>query len=323
MPGVALVGAGRWGPNLARNFAAHPEWDLRWVCDPQPERSDRVAHAFGARAAVALETVLDDPAVSAVVIASPATSHAELVAECLAAGRHVLVEKPLACAVLDAATLIDDARARDLVLLCDHTYRFTAAAEAIQRVIADGELGELTGFTSVRTNAQCGHSDVDVFWDLAHHDLSLIDAFFDGAEPDDVVADVLARTEDGRAITGALTLAFPSGIRARIDVDWDAPAKLRVIDLRGTRGALRWDDLEPQPLTASKSGSTHTAVSLPGRHEPLLAVVGEFLEVVRGARAPRCGTDVDLRVLATLERAGASATLPTGSSPSSPGAWPA
>ena len=110
MPGVALVGAGRWGPNLARNLAADPEWELRWVCDPHTDRSARVAGAFDARASVALEQVLDDAAVTSVVIATPATTHRELIAECLAAGRHVLVEKPLACTVLDAEMLAADAQ---------------------------------------------------------------------------------------------------------------------------------------------------------------------------------------------------------------------
>jgi predicted dehydrogenase len=307
LPGIGLIGAGRWGPNLARNFAADPEWDLRWVCDLDCRQSDHLASTYDARATTALERVLDDPAVSTVAIATPATTHAELVAGCLAAGRHVLVEKPLACTVLDAVTLIETARARGVVLLCDHTYRFTQAAQAIQRVIAEGVLGELVGFASVRTNAQCGHSDVDVFWDLAHHDLSLLDAFFGDLEPEDVSAVVAASTDDGRAVTGTLSLAFPFGAGARIDVDWDAPAKCRVMEVAGTRGTLRWDDLALEPLTATAGVSVSAVAPLAGPPEPLQAVVGELLEVVRGERAPRCGTDVDLRVLATLERATAFA----------------
>ena len=189
------------------------------------------------------------------------------------------------------------------MLLCDHTYRFTHAAQAIQSVIAEGGLGELIGFASVRTNAQCGHSDVDVFWDLAHHDLSLIDAFFGGMEPDDVVADVAAstgrRARRHRHAQPLVTVRSQRTNRRGLGRRGEAPRD------RSARhgGSLRWDDLAAEPLTGSDDVAAPTLAPATAGQEPLRAVVREFLEVVRGERAPRCGTDVDLRVLATLERA--------------------
>jgi predicted dehydrogenase len=289
VPGVALVGAGRWGPNLARNLRAVPAWDLRWVCDTELVRATRVADAVGARPTTDLAAVLDDAGVSTVVVATPATSHALVAATCLAAGRHVLVEKPLACSSRDAEALVELAARRELVLVCDHTYRYAAAATALHDLIMSGALGDVVSLHSVRTNASCGHADVDVFWDLAHHDLALCDLFFDGVAPIDAQATPSAYAEKARASAGTLEAVVRSA-RVRIEVDWDAGEKQRIIEVHGTRGRARWDDLAATPLTWSRppeAEASRTPIELvEGGGEPLAAVVRELLAAVRGERPP-------------------------------------
>src|SRR5262245_22114711 len=164
--GVALVGAGYWGSRLARNLAATSACALRWVCDLDPERATEIATTVGARHTTSLGEVLSDSMVDAVVVASPARTHPEIVAACRGAGRHVLAEKPLAGTVDDARALADLARRRRAVLMCDHTYRFSPALGVVRNLLATDALGALRSVDSVRTNHMHGQSDVSVLWDL-------------------------------------------------------------------------------------------------------------------------------------------------------------
>ena len=245
--GVAVVGAGYWGPNLVRNFQGSAAFDLRWMCDLQLERARR---ALGRYSTVAATTdyrqVLDDPAVHAVAIATPAATHRDLALQALAAGKHVLVEKPLAASYADGLVLVKEAERRGLTLMCDHTYCYTPAVSHIREMIRSGELGDVHFFDSVRINLGLVQPDIDVLWDLAPHDLSILNYVLpEGVEPVAVAAHGADPVGTGRACVGYLTLKLTDGAIAHVHVNWLSPTKVRTTIVGGSKRTLVWDDLNP------------------------------------------------------------------------------
>src|ERR1700746_2812222 len=192
--GLAVIGVGYWGPNLVRTARATPEFRLEWLCDLDQERARRALEPYTTvRATASYEQVLADPAVGAVAIATPAATHFDLVRAALEAGKHVLVEKPLTSTVSEAVKLAGLADRSGLVLMCDHTYCYTPAVQRIREFIRGGEIGELQFVDSVRINLGLVQPDVDVLWDLAPHDLSILDFVL----PEDVTpVAVAAHTAD-------------------------------------------------------------------------------------------------------------------------------
>jgi predicted dehydrogenase len=245
--GVAVVGAGYWGPNLVRNFRALPTFDLAWVCDLSRERA---LQAIGPRSTVratdSLDDVLGDPEIDAVAVATPAGTHTEVVLACLDAGKHVLVEKPLATSVAEAEKLVHAAAQRGLVLMCDHTYCYTPAVRKVRELSRLGALGSIQYFDSVRINLGLVQRDIDVFWDLAPHDLSILDFVLpDGCVPEAVAAQGVDPIGAGHACVGYLTLRLSGGGIAHIHVNWLSPTKVRTTILGGSKRIVVWDDLNP------------------------------------------------------------------------------
>jgi len=311
--GLALIGAGYWGSRLARNLAAVSGGTLSVVCDVDAARAAAVGHLHGARATASLADVLGDDRVDAVVVATPAATHREIVAACLDAGRDVLVEKPLAGSVSEARAVADAADAGGRIVMCDHTYRFSPVVETLREQLATGAIGSLTSITSVRTNCDHGQTDVDVFWDLAHHDLSILGFVLPATHrPVAVSATHHDQRVRGRPQAGTLRVHLAGDARAEVRVDWRAPLKQRTMTFTGEAGELRWDDLAPlgERLrwrgTGTQSGST---CHLRPTHatEPLLGVVNEFLRAVTARDRPSCGPREELAILAALEAATLSA----------------
>jgi predicted dehydrogenase len=245
--GVAVVGAGYWGPNLVRNLRNLSEFDLAWVCDLSRERA---LAAIGPRSTVratdVLEDVLADPGIDAVAVATPAATHAEVVLACLDAGKHVLVEKPLAASVAEAEKLVSSAEEKGLVLMCDHTYCYTPAVGKVRELTHAGALGAIQYFDSVRINLGLVQRDIDVFWDLAPHDLSILDFVLpDGCVPETVAAQGVDPIGAGHACVGYLTLRLAGGGIAHIHVNWLSPTKVRTTILGGSKRIVVWDDLNP------------------------------------------------------------------------------
>src|SRR3954453_6757862 len=171
---MAVVGAGYWGPNIIRNALALPATELRWVCDLDLLRARRVVGDQSAvRITADLDDVLADPRVEAVAIATPPSTHAALALRCLNAGRHLLIEKPLADSLPAGQRIVDAAAAAGLVLHCDHTFCYTPAVQKIRELVRGGQLGTLLYYDSVRVNLGLVQQEVDVFWDLAPHDISI------------------------------------------------------------------------------------------------------------------------------------------------------
>lgn len=332
--GVAVVGAGYWGPNLVRNFQASASFELRWMCDVRLDRAQRALGRYSTvRATDDFAQVLADPRVEAVAIATPAATHRDLALAALAAGKHVLVEKPLAAGYAEGLELVEEAERRGLTLMCDHTYCYTPAVSYIRELIASGELGEVHYLDSVRINLGLVQRDVDVFWDLAPHDLSILDFVLPpGARPVSVSAHGADPIGAGRACVGYLTLTLADGAIAHFHVNWLSPTKVRTTIIGGSKRTLVWDDLNPsQRVTVFDRGvdltppeqlgeqarremqisyrSGDMVAPALGEREALGAMVEAFAAAIRtGERAPTDGR-AGLRVVDILEAASRSLEL--------------
>jgi predicted dehydrogenase len=307
--GLALIGAGYWGARLARNLVGAAGGTLRVVCDTDATRAVAVAELHGARATTSLVDVLDDERVDAVIVATPAATHRELVTACIDADRDVLVEKPLAGSVVEARAVAAAATTRGRIVMCDHTYRFSPVVDALHEQLANGAVGALASITSVRTNLDHGQPDVDVFWDLAHHDLSILGFVLPLAHrPVAVSARLDDPTGPGRAHAGTLLVHLAGDARAEVRVDWRAPRKQRTMTFTGDAGELLWDDLAPADRRLEWRGAgTARHLRQVGTQEPLRGVVTEFLRAITARDTPSCGVREELAVLAALEAATLSA----------------
>jgi predicted dehydrogenase len=250
--GVAVVGAGYWGPNLVRNFQATPAFRLRWLCDLDVDRARRVLGPYSTvQVSADLDEVLADPEVRAVAIATPAGTHLSVATAALRAGKHVLVEKPLAATYAEGRQLVDEADRRGLTLMADHTYCYTPAVLRIRELLHSGELGELHFLDSVRINLGLVQRDIDVVWDLAPHDLSILDFVLPpGVRPVAVAAHGADGIGAGRACVAYLTLQLSTGAIAHIHVNWLSPVKIRTSIFGGSKRTLVWDDLNPSQRLA-------------------------------------------------------------------------
>jgi predicted dehydrogenase len=328
--GIAVIGAGYWGPNLVRNAQATPGLRLQYLCDLDVTRARRVLGDYSTvHVSGSVEEVLADPAVSAVAIATPASTHHAIAMRAIEAGKHVLIEKPLASTFDDGRQLVDAAERHNRVLMLDHTYVYTPAVQYIRHLVRSGEIGELLYLDSVRINLGLVQPDVDVVWDLAPHDLSIFEAIL----PDDVwPVSVAAHGSDpvgaGHACVAHLTVRLSNDALAHVHVNWLSPAKIRTMVVGGSQHTVVWDDLNPsQRLSVHDRGVDRvTGGSGPdtrGRrivsyrtgdtvapalvnHEALRSVMVEFADSIAARRPPLTDGWAGLRVLAMLEAASTS-----------------
>ncbi len=327
---IAVVGAGYWGPNLARNFRNSPEWDLVAICDLDKERAQGLADQVGGvRVVTQLDELLRSDDIDAVAIATPARTHHGIALAALAAGKHVMVEKPLADTGDRGRAMVDSASASGLVLMADHTYCYTPAVLKIRELIAEGALGDILFIDSTRINLGLIQPDVDVFWDLAPHDLSIIDFVLPGGlRPTTVSAHGADPLGAGKACVGYLVLPLANGAIAHVHVNWLSPTKIRQMVIGGTKRTLVWDDLNPQQRLSvydrgvdlglqAVDGVERTAATVSYRlgdtwspalpeREALGSMAAEFAESIRESRAPRTDGQAGLRVLSVLEAASRS-----------------
>jgi len=322
--GVAVVGAGYWGPNLVRNVQATSPFQLVWLCDVDLDRARAVLGRYSTvRATDSLAEVLEDPEVQAVAVATPAATHLEVALAALDAGKHVLVEKPLAASYADGLKLVTTAQERGLTLMLDHTFCYTPVVRRLRQLAHDGELGELQYIDSVRINLGLVQPDIDVLWDLAPHDLSILDSILPaGVTPVAVAAHGSDPANVGRTCVAYLSVRLSNGAIAHAHVNWLSPTKIRTMIVGGSQRTAVWNDLDPtQPLAVYDRGvdwpdgaedrrvsyriGDMVAPALPGG-EALRAVMAEFAGAITERRAPLTDGWSGLRVLAQLEAASAS-----------------
>lgn len=255
MPGIAIVGYGYWGPKLVRNFLQNASFFPVVIVEENVERLARgLRENPGAQGIASFAEALKRTELSAVALATPVATHHPLAKAALLAGKHVLVEKPLATTATDAEELVDLAAAHKLVLGVDHTYVYHAAVQRIRELVRDGELGKLAYIDSSRINLGLFQHDVNVLWDLAVHDLAIINTLTD-ERPVSVQAIGTAHLAQNIENIGILILRYTSGLFVHINCSWVSPVKLRHMLIGGDKKMIVYDDLDGnEPVKIYDSG---------------------------------------------------------------------
>lgn len=242
---IGVIGYGYWGPNLVRNFMEAQGSTVAAVCDLRSERRDLVRSRYpGITVLERCEDVFNDPSIDAIVIATPVSSHFDLAMAALQADKHVLVEKPLAGNSEHGRQLIDEAAQRRKVLMVDHTFVYTSAVRKIRELINDNALGEIYYYDAVRVNLGLFQHDVNVVWDLAIHDLSIMDYVLP-ARATAVSATGISHIPGQPENVAYITLFFDNPQIAHVHVNWLTPVKVRHTLIGGSEKMILYDDLEP------------------------------------------------------------------------------
>ena len=242
--GVALVGYGYWGPNLLRNYMEQPATSVKWVCDLRPKQLAKVATRFPTiELTKDYAEVLADPAVEAILVATPISTHYAIAKAALEVGKHVFVEKPMTNDPGQARELVDLAAANGLTLMVGHTFVFSPPVRKVKEIIDAGALGDIYFITTQRVNLGLHQKDVSVVWDLAPHDLSILYYWLNehaGAVQVTGRGCIVPEIAD----VAFINLKFPSGVVAEIQVSWLSPVKLRRTIVVGSKKMLVYDDTE-------------------------------------------------------------------------------
>ena len=322
---VGILGCGYWGPNLARNFANNRQAELVAVADIIRERAKKT----GARHRVPLvtddpERVIRHPDVDLVVVSTPVWTHYDLCRRALEEGKHVLVMKPLTTRTERAEELCDLAERQGLLLAVDHTFLFTGAVEKMKELVDGDELGDLYYFDSVRINLGLFQHDVNVLWDLAPHDISIMDHLMEEL-PDQVTAVGMCHGDSPTENIAYLTVRYGNSFLGHVHVNWLAPAKVRRTIVGGSRKMLVYDDMEPsekiriydkgvsfltedengdaryKPLVSYRSGDMW-APQIPMK-EALAVEAQNVIAAIQGEEELRVGGAAGTRVVRILEAA--------------------
>ena len=239
---IGVIGCGYWGPNIVRNFCGLPNCKVVLVCDKRPEAFQHVLAWYPSIVCTHdTRDIFTSNDIDAVAVVTPVSTHYELARKCLENGKHVFVEKPFTATVAQAEKLIELADKKKLTLMVDHTFLFTGAVQKIKELIAQKMLGTLHYYDSVRVNLGLFQHDINVIWDLAPHDLSIMDYLIE--TPPEAVVATGASHFNGLEDIAYLTIYFPSNTIAHIHVNWLSPVKVRTTLIGGEHKMLVWNDL--------------------------------------------------------------------------------
>src|SRR2546425_2366313 len=240
---IGVIGYGYWGPNIARNLRALEGCQVAAICDQSPAALKRANQSYPDLPVTTKPSeLLTSPQVDAVAVVTPVCTHFELAKAALQNGKHVFVEKPFTSTTEQAEQLVDLAAQKNLTIMVDHTFLFTGAVRKIHELIHDGVLGDLYYYDSTRVNLGLFQHDVSVIWDLAPHDLSIVD-FLIQKQPEAVTATGQAHL-NGHVDVAFITIYFPHNTIAHINVNWLSPVKVRTTLIGGEKKMLVWNDLE-------------------------------------------------------------------------------
>ena len=258
---VAQIGVGYWGPNLLRNLVANDDCRVKTVVDLSEERRRFVKSNYPSVAVSdKVEAVLNDPDVSAVVIATPVASHFELVMRALAAGKHVLVEKPMAMSVKEVEQIGGLAKEESLVAMVGHTFLYNAAVRYVKQLIDSGEMGDIRYIYSQRINLGRIRSDVDALWNLAPHDISIIQYWLGDPEPVSIRRMGMDYVQNGVDDVVFLNVVYPDNIMANIHVSWLDPHKVRQMTVVGSKKMVVYDDIAENKIAIFDKGIDRMAI---------------------------------------------------------------
>jgi predicted dehydrogenase len=322
---VAVVGLGYWGPNLLRVFFDVPGARVTHVCDLDEDRLDLFAGRYpGVKATTDFEEILRDPEVEAVVLATPVFTHFDLASRCLDAGKHTLVEKPLAPSAKKADALVAKATEVDRVLMCGHTFVYSPPVRHVKGMLDRRELGDIYFISASRVNLGLHQRDVSVIWDLGPHDFSILLYWLD-ERPKWVSAVGRDSVVPGISDVAFINLQFPSGILANVELSWLSPSKLRRTVIVGSEKMVIYEDGAAEPVRVFDSGVIYKDPETFGEYqlsyrtgdilsvrtdtvEPLSAELQDFISAVRDGTTPAADSALARDVVRLTEEADRSLT---------------
>ncbi len=320
---IAVVGAGHWGPNLIRNFHSGITSRVKTVVDTRPERLTALKARFpDVEMTSDLSKMLSDPSIDGVVVSTPTSTHYEVCKQVLEAGKHVLVEKPIADNLAHSSALVELAAKKNLTLMVGHVFLFNPAVQRVKKMIDAGDLGRVYYVSMVRTNLGPIRLDVNAAWDLAAHDISICDHWLSSAP---VTASAVGAAYINKGVQDVIfaTLRYPNDTLVNLHASWLNPRKNRDVTVTGDRRMLTFDDMNLQePLRIFDKGVTEEKVTgvvdtfagfrasvhegditIPkvGMGEPLKAECDHFLDCIKNKKTPITDGNLGTRVVRTLE----------------------
>ena len=315
---VGVVGLGYWGPNLVRNLFELPEAEVACVCDARLEPIQKLRRRYpGVTSTTNVDDLLADDSIDAVVVATPVSTHFDFARRSLEAGKHVLVEKPLATSTADALALSELAKQQGLVLMPGHTFLYSPPVNVIRELITSGDLGDIYFISTSRVNLGLHQSDVSVTWDLGPHDFSIL-RYWLGETPGHVTALSRACVFPANPDVAFINLEFGSGTIAHVELSWLAPSKLRRTTIIGARKMVVYDDASIEPVRIFDSGvmlpdpETFGEYKLTYRtgdivsprveaSEPLLLEMADFCHCITTGETPRSSHEIGTEVVRIIE----------------------
>ena len=316
---IGIIGYGYWGPNLVRNFSNQQEGKVTVIAEARLDRHSHILKQYPTISIVsdALD-LISDVNIDAVVIATPVFSHFHLAKAALNAGKHVLLEKPMTASVDESKELIELAKSKCLVLMVDHTFLYTGAVQKMKALIDDNQLGNLQYFDSTRINLGLFQPDVNVLWDLAPHDISILN-FLVNKKPYSVNATGISHTHNGIENVAYLTINYEDDFIAHFNCSWTSPVKVRSTLIGGDKKMLVYNDLEPsEKIRIYDTGYNHSSdeeknrvlvdyrtgdVFIPkiSSQEALFGVAFDFIDCILHSKEPLANAELGLEVVKVLE----------------------
>jgi predicted dehydrogenase len=316
---VGIIGFGYWGPNLVRNFNLNSDCKVVAVADRREDRLTELSrHYSDVKCHINEDDLINTEEIDAVIIATPVSTHFALAKKALLKGKHVLLEKPMTSSVIEAEALIDLAKQRNLLLMVDHTFLYTGAVLKMKQLIDDGILGNIKYLDSTRINLGLFQPDINVLWDLAPHDISILN-YIMSEEPYSVNATGITHTNNDIENIAYLTINYKSGFIAHFNCSWTSPVKLRTILIGGDKKMILYNDLEAtEKVKIYDSGYNHTKnedknrflvdyrvgdIHVPklNTNEALLEMANDFISCILENKAPRSSYKIGLDVVKILE----------------------
>jgi predicted dehydrogenase len=316
---IGIIGFGYWGPNLVRNFNNQPNCTIKAIADANPNRLAQINKQYpNVKALQNADDLLNDTEIDAVIIATPVFSHFPLAQKALQNGKHVLLEKPMASSVKECEILMDLAAQKGLTLMVDHTFLYTGAVEKIKATIDAGEIGKVKYIDSTRINLGLFQPDINVLWDLAPHDLSILN-YLHNEQPYSVNATGVSHTVNGIENIAYMTVNYQSGFIAHFNCSWSSPVKVRMIMIGGDEKVIVYNDLEPtekiklyDTAYELKTDEDKSKILVDYRvgdiyvpkvkqNEALSSVAADFLNSIAQKSTPRSSSTIGLQIVSLLE----------------------
>lgn len=319
MINFGIIGYGYWGPNLVRNFSVNADSKVVMVADGRPERLNLVKKNYPSIETCASgDELIANSKVDAVVIATPVFTHFPLAKKALMAGKHVLLEKPMTSSVEEAKELIEIAKSKDLILMVDHTFLYTGAVQKMKELIDTDVIGAVKYFDSSRINLGLFQPDVNVLWDLAPHDISIL-TYLIGHEPYSINATGISHTHNQIENIAYMTVNYESDFIAHFNCSWTSPVKVRQTLIGGDKKMIVFNDLEPsEKIRIYDTGFDHKTeedkknimvdyrtgdVYIPkiAIREALLGVAEDFFNSIKTKKQPLADAELGMKVVKILE----------------------